>query len=233
MKTYRTTAGPFAERPYYKLGDIERICADELQAVGLFPAAPEPIRVERFIEKRFGVSVTYDDLPEGLLGFTEFGEHGVKAIVLARTLDEEGTVTAERRIRTTMAHEGAGHGLLHTHLMAQGEAARTLFKDGLDPKLSRILCRTNGADGKKYDGRWWEFQANQAMGALLLPKRLVEKAVEPLLVERGSLGARVLESGPRVKAVTLLASTFNVNPLVARIRIAALFPDPDTGQLTL
>jgi hypothetical protein len=234
MKTYRASAGPFAERPFYKPEDIDRICSDELQAVGLYPADPEPIRVERFIEKRFGVRVTYDDLPDGLLGFTEFGDKGVKAIVLAKSLDDEGTQAAERRIRTTMAHEGAGHGLLHTHLMVLGAAARPLFKEGMDPTLPRILCRTGGTDAARaYDGKWWELQANQAMGALLLPTRLVDTALEPLLVARGSLGARVLDAHRSNEAVRLLADTFDVNPVVARIRIVALYPDVASGQLTL
>ena len=30
----------------------------------------------------------------------------------------------------------------------------------------------------RYDGRWWEFQANQAMGAALLPRKLVEVALD-------------------------------------------------------
>lgn len=238
MKTYRPGAGQFVERPYYTLQDIEQICSYELERVGLYPSDPAPVRVERFIEKRFGLHVIYDDLPGGLLGFTEFDDKGVNAIVVAKTLDDEGTQAAERRIRTTMAHEGAGHGLLHTHLMALGAAARPLFGDGLDPQVPRILCRTGGgsapaADGSKgYDGRWWEFQANQAMGALLLPKRLVEQALDRLLVARGMLGTRVLEPGRREAGARLLADVFDVNPVVARIRIAALYPE-HAGQLTL
>lgn len=238
MRVYRSSTGPFLERPYFKLEQIEQICTDELRQAGLYPTDPSPVRIERFIEKRFGVSATYDDLPSGLLGFTEFGDKGVKAIVIAKTLDDEGTKTAERRIRTTMAHEG-GHGLLHTYLVVLGAAARPLFGDGLDPKLPRILCRTDGlpagttSGGKNYDGRWWEFQANQAMGALLLPKTLVHEALEPMLTASGLLGHRVLLPVRRGATVQLLADVFDVNPVVAKIRLAALYPEGHEAQLTL
>ncbi len=238
MKTSRRASGPFPERPFFTVEEIEQICTDELRKTELFPAEPSPIRIDRFIEKRFGVQVAYDDLPDGVLGFTEFGAKGVEAIVIARILDDEGTQAAERRIRTTMAHEG-GHGLLHTYLVVLGAAARPLFGDGLDPKLPRVLCRTGGIANPKlgvskgYDGRWWEFQANQAMGALLLPRLLVESTLDQLLVANGALGLRLLEQRRREEATALLAATFDVNPVVARIRLAALYPEDATSQLTL
>ncbi|MGH7708403.1 MAG: hypothetical protein ACREM6_10840 [Vulcanimicrobiaceae bacterium] len=127
------------------------------------------------------MQVTYDDLPPGVLGLTEFGEKGVNAIIIAKALDDEETRLAERRIRTTMGHE-CGHGLLHTHLFVLGQKAHPLFGESTGSK-PRVLCRMDGipyettSARKRYDGRWWEFQANQAMGALLLPKRLVEMSL--------------------------------------------------------
>jgi hypothetical protein len=52
MRTYRATSGPFAERPFFSLEEVDRTCADELRKLGLLPREPEPIRIERFIEKR-------------------------------------------------------------------------------------------------------------------------------------------------------------------------------------
>jgi len=101
MKTFRAKTGPFAERPFYEAAEIESICAEELQKLKLYPSDPAPIRIDRFIEKRFGIQPTYEDLPKGLLGFTRFGAKGVAEIVVAKVLDEEGTVTAERRLRST------------------------------------------------------------------------------------------------------------------------------------
>ncbi len=211
MKTYRSKSGPFAEQPFYEPAEIESICLDELQKINLYPAVPSPVRIDRFVEKRFGVVPTYEDLPSGLLGFTRFGSKGVEEIVVAKALDDEGTQPAERRLRTTLAHEG-GHGLLHARLFVLGSPPDSLFGDGLAADAPKILCRDGGipgdghAPGKKAPYRWWEFQANLAMGALLLPKPLVAKALEPILTVQGMFKQLSLPSGRREDAVRLLAS---------------------------
>jgi hypothetical protein len=237
MRTYRSKSGPFAEQPFYEPAEIESICTTELQKVNLLPSGPAPVRIDRFIEKRFGIEPAYEDLPKGLLGFTRFGTSGVEEIVIARSLDEDGTRPAERRLRTTLAHEG-GHGLLHAHLFAFNARPDSLFGDGLAPDAPKVLCRDGGvsgvgAAGRKPPYRWWEFQANQAMGALLLPKLLVEKALEPVLVTRGMLGRQSLPAERREGAIRLLADTFDVNPVAARIRLESLFPASAESQLTL
>jgi hypothetical protein len=238
MKTFRAKSGPFAEQPFYEPAEVESICLDELQKVNLYPADPGPIRVDRFVEKRFGLVPTYENLPRGLLGFTRFGAKGVEAIVVAKALDEEGTRPAERRLRTTLAHE-SGHGLLHAHLFVLHSRPDSLFGDGLAKDAPKILCRDGGIPGteiaaeKKPPYRWWEFQANLAMGALLLPRPLVAKALEPLLVARGMLTRLGLPSARREDAIRLLADTFDVNPIVAKIRLEALYLSTTEQQLTL
>jgi hypothetical protein len=236
MKTFRAKTGPFTEQPFYKPSEIEAICTDELQKLNLYPSDPAPIRIDRFVEKRFGVRPVYEDLPNGLLGFTRFGAKGVEEIVVAKVLDDEGTTPSERRLRSTLAHEG-GHGLLHAHLFAFGTRPDPLFGDGLATDAPKILCRDGGVTGvatakKKLPYRWWEFQANQAMAALLLPKGLLEKAVTSMLVPRGAFGVSILPEDSRERAARLVADTFDVNPIVARIRLDALFP-ATAGQLTL
>jgi hypothetical protein len=236
MKTYRTTSGPFNERTYLEREEVERICIDELHATGLYPTTPSPIRVDRFIEKRFQITPRYEDLHEGVLGFPVFGASGPQDIVVARALDEEGTKPAERRIRTTLAHE-AGHGLLHSHLFVLNRDVRPLFGDFSDPERPKILCRdvagTVSAQRKGYDGRWWEFQANLAMGSLLMPRPLVEVALQPFLETRGMLGGTTLNELRRVDAVRYLAEVFDVNPAVAKIRIEELYPMGGEKQLNL
>lgn len=236
MKTFRAKTGPFRERPYYTNQDIENICTDELRAHDLLPETPTAIRIDRFVEKRFGVSPVYEDLDDGILGFTRFGPKGVQGIVVARSLDEVGTVSAERRIRTTIAHE-AGHGLLHTHLFLNLGGKETLFGERSESGSAKVLCRDVPQDAAPkqpgYDGRWWEFQANRAIGALLLPQRLVTLAVEPLLAASGSLGNKVLPDQNRENAIRLLSDTFEVNGVVAKIRLNELFPVADARQLRL
>jgi hypothetical protein len=236
MRTYRSNSGPFLEKPFYRPADFESICVEALRSVSLLPQSPSPVRIDRFIEKRFKVQPTYAPLPAGLLGFTRFGAKGVEEIVVSQALDEEGTTSADRRLRTTLAHEG-GHGLLHAHLFALGVRPDSLFSGELDPDAPKILCRDDlhlGVNSeKKPPYRWWEYQANQAMGALLLPQSLVEDALEALLEARGLLGTRVLPAMNRESAIRLIAETFDVNPIVARYRLDSLYPASAEQQLTL
>jgi hypothetical protein len=238
MRTYRSKSGPFAEQPFYEAAEVESMCMDELQKVNLYPSEPAPIRIDRFIEKRFSIQPTYEDLPRGLLGFTRFGVNGVEQIVVAKALDDEGTKPAERRLRTTLAHEG-GHGLLHAHLFVLGPRPDSLFGDGLAADAPKILCREGGVSGvgetekKKPPYRWWEFQANLAMSALLLPKPLVGKVLEAILTVQGTFRQTILPAERRKDAVHLLAATFDVNPIVATIRLEALYPPSTDLQLTL
>ncbi len=53
------------------------------------------------------VRVTYDDLPDGLLGFAEFDDKGVTAIVLAKSLDDEGTPNRFSMNRSTRIGSGS------------------------------------------------------------------------------------------------------------------------------
>ena len=113
----------------------------------------------------------------------------------------------------------------------------SMFGADYDPKSPKIMCRDIITPGQQklttYDGRWWEFQANQTIGALLLPKELVGECMTPLLAQVGSFGLRVLKPENTKKAIDLLVETFNVNPAVAKIRVGQLYPEKDSGQLTL
>jgi hypothetical protein len=234
MKTFRAKSGPFRERPYFTVQEVESICEDTLRKVDLFPASPEPIRIDRLIEKHFNVTPTYEDLADGVLGLTRFGANGVQSVVVARALDAEESVAAERRIRTTLAHE-AGHGLLHAHLFLLGRQEKSLFGDFTDRDAPKVLCRdvsTSSRNQSRQQAKnWWEYQANLAIGGFLLPRPLAQVALEPLLTESGMLGNRTLDSSRFEKAAQLLAKTFDVNPIVARIRLQEMYPQ--TGQLQL
>ena len=118
--------------------------------------------------------------------------------------------------------------------------SKALFEDDIDFGTRTVLCRTSTADGAglksqspSYDGRWWEFQANRFIGALLLPRVLVREALGSFLVSRGKLGIAILPRDRRDEAVQRLADAFDVNPVVARIRIETMFPRADEQQLTL
>lgn len=232
MKTFRAKSGGFIERPYYKLSEIENACVDALSAVQELPTTPSPIRIDRFIEKHFRVYVEFVDLGDGILGCTEFGPSGVTAIIVSRELEERGDQVSQRRVRSTLGHE-VGHGLFHTHLVLSEAQDTHLFTDRSNPDQPRILCRdipgaSNATGSHAY--RWWEWQANRAMSCLLLPHKLLQVAMTPFMVSRGLLGEKVFDRSKFPVAVARISEVFDVNPIVARLRIDDLYPEQQDAQ---
>jgi len=230
MKTLRTSRGPFSERPYFTDSEIENICLDELRKAKLLPVRPEPVRVERFVEKRFNVVVESAELTDGILGLTKFGPNGVQGVYVSAALDSDASTPAKRRVRSTIAHE-AGHGLLHTYLFAVASGT-PLFGDCSESGAPKVLCR-DSEDRNSYGGEWWEFQANAAMSHLLMPRPLVEMASEPFLISVGVLGGKRIDPAHYESAVRSIADQFEVNPAVSRIRLESLYPAKEDGQLSL
>ena len=178
--------------------------------------------------------------PPEYSGYTRFGWNGPVEVVVSRTLSDEESSTAERRINTTLAHE-AGHILLHSHLFAMQPSSWTsnIFREEVEFSNKKILCKTdvvgllsNSGGSARYDGRWWEFQANKMIGALLLPRPLVMASLNHLLSRPSLLGIRKLDTEKREEAARWLAEVFDVNPEVGRRRISEMFNQAD-NQLTL
>jgi len=237
MRIYRAKNRYLEERLYYTNSDIESLCTDELNKVGLLPNSPRTIPVDRFIEKRFKISPSYEELPHDVLGLIEFDEHGVRKIAISRSLDEEGSKSSARRVNTTLAHE-AGHALLHTHLFLLREKPASLLR-AENTSGSKILCRGDSIKGmlgyreRKSEGWWLEHQANMVIGPMLLPKSLVRTALEPFLIKSGILEREILDQARRDEAEKFLAEVFDVNPIVAKIRLDVLFPQGNSRQLCL
>ncbi len=237
MKTFRAQRGPFEKQVYFSADEIDQMC---LVALGeeFVPKEPEPIRIERFIEKHFKCRIIYEILPDGVLGCTAFNKDGsVKAVFISTTIDD-GHISSERRIRATLAHEG-GHCLMHGSLFLDSRTerfltAQTTQRSNIDFSQQRILCRPKDinatSSGKRYDGRWWEWQANRAIGGFLLPKSLVRLSLAKLLQASPVTESPVLPARERERAEKFVAEKFDVNPAVARIRLAEMYP-PQTGQL--
>jgi hypothetical protein len=222
MRKVPTPSGPFPFQVYFDdLGEIDEICLEALKSQSLLPSKPAPIRIERFVEKQFRTPLRYEDLGPDNLGCTIFNSSGaVEAILVSRSLEEQNTTPARRRVRSTVAHE-AGHGLLHGPLFIGDN-----FPDH-GKNQRRILCRSEDIlveTQRSYRGRWWEFQANQAIGSLLLPRLLVNAFLDQSGIEVGSSGSRSLTPAQRESLAKKAAVTFDVNPIVARIRLDSLFP---------
>jgi hypothetical protein len=215
-----TPSGPFPFQLYFDLAEIDEICLEALERQLLLPSNPAPIRIERFVEKEFKTALRYEDLGPDNLGCTIFNAAGrVAAILVSRSLEEQNTIPAHRRVRSTVAHE-AGHGLLHGSLFRKDN-----FPD-LRENQRRILCRSDDIlveTQRTYRGRWWEFQANQAIGSLLLPRSLMDTFLDQFGIKLGFSENRILSPVQRESLAKKAAMTFDVNPIVARIRMNSLF----------
>jgi hypothetical protein len=222
MRKVPTPSGPFAFQLYFDdLGEIDEICLEALKSQSLLPSKPAPVRIERFVEKQFRTPLRYEDLGPDNLGCTIFNSSGaVEAILVSRSLEEQNTTPARRRVRSTVAHE-AGHGLLHGPLFIGDN-----FPDRGE-KQRRILCRSEDIlveTQRSYRGRWWEFQANQAIGSLLLLRSLMNAFLDQSGIELDSSGSRILTPAQRESLAKKAAVRFDVNPIVVRIRLDSLFP---------
>lgn len=231
MRSLLANSGPFTERLFFTESEIERMCECALREAGYYPSEPSKVNIDRFIEKHFDVSPQFEDLPEGVLGYSCFGGDGMISMHISTALTNEGTRVAERRVNTTLAHE-AGHGLFHSYLFSLAEAGLELFESDPDVTRTRILCRDENSPQQKSNGRWWEIQANMAIGPLLMPRSLAVEAVKPLLTSTGLLGIGVVPEEKRENVVATLSDIFDVNPVVARIRLEGIVK-PSGGQLSL
>lgn len=224
---------PFSRKVFIPDGRIERICGDALRSANLLPDKPSAIRIDRFIEKYFGIEIEYDDLSarfgEGVMGACRFKRDGsVAQILVEQTLAEEDSKLAEKVVRSTMAHE-AGHGLLHGDLFAEKfQADAEIESSGIVGRQKRegllpdgFACRGLGGSAQaanRYD--WWEVQANRAMAALLLPKSLVSQFLDSIMFPLQSVGGRTII--PDFKDVrSMVADRFEVSLTMAGFRIEA------------
>ncbi len=219
----RSFAGSrFGKTLYFTDREIDRMCIEALQKSGCMPSVPEAIDIELFVEKHFDAQLDMaTDLGEEVLGWTFFGKKGEILLVgVSPNLAGDDSDVGRRRCRATVAHE-AGHCLMHPILFIE-EQSKMIFEN-LNFQEKRILCRKSDFTGK-YDGRWWEVQANKAIGALLLPAVLVRKSVESFLEPAGGMGLMDLPERNRPLAVEHVSKTFDVNKLPAQIKVDALFP---------
>lgn len=236
MKHSWSDSGRFGQTLYFPKDEIDRMCETELRKAGYFPSDPSPINVERFVEKHYG-RVEYVDLGPGILGCTEFSKKGqVLRVIVAASLDSTET-TVERRLRSTLAHE-AGHCMLHPILFIEDGLQSTFRNETMSfVKERKFLCRDTDIrpepeQKKEFDGRWWEYQANRAIGGFLLPKKLVQQAITGFVRTTGLGTSGTLDEARRTEAIRLLADIFDVNPKVAEIRLGEMYPVGDR-QMTL
>lgn len=212
---------PNVTPPFLSAATIRRICLDALRSVNLLPIRAEPIRIDRFIEKKFAIVPQYKELPHDVLGYTEFADQIPTAVIVNRFLDRFDESVDARRFRTTCAHE-AGHCLLHAELFGRKVSWPSLFPEEDGPRKPPFLCRHQNDRSPHKPERAntpfdrLEYQANQAIGALLLPRPLVEPTLGPF-TKVNQLGTTMVDGSRIEDAVRMLSKVFDVNPVVARI----------------
>lgn len=232
MNIKQDRTSPFGLKIWMTKPEMDKICLDELKKSNKYlPDEPGPINIERFLESYLKVTVDYQDLGEGFLGCAMFAESGKPLrVIVSGTLESDHEPT-ERRLRSTLAHE-AGHCIFHPQLFMSGNPQSDLFDQDVNMKQGKILCREGAVgSGGQFDGRWWEYQANRAIGGFLLPKPLLEKALEDLLVSSTITGTKSLSPESFRTAVELVAEIFDVNPVVARYRISEIYEN-NSDQIT-
>jgi len=238
MKNRSNPFSSLGQSLYFTKEEIENSCSEALVNSEFMPSSPEPVRIDAFIESHFELRIEYrDDLGEGVLGCTQFDGSGRPIRIVIADLGDTSK-SYERRLRSTTAHEG-GHALLHPILfMRDSNGQRNLYAstyENIDFSDAKILCREDDLKGRgtgRYDGRWWEWQANQAIGGFLMPARLVRLAITDKLDHGAITGISTLPASQREICAHFLADTFDVNPAVARVRLANLYPKSENNQLT-
>lgn len=232
MQERKFSGSRFGKTLYFTEREIDQMCLEALKVSKCFPSQPEPIDIEFFIEKHFQTKFDLGtDFGSDVLGWTLFGKKGeILMVGVSSSLSEDTTTVGQRRCRATVAHE-AGHCLMHPILFME-EGTQNMMGN-IDFQENRILCRKEDFQGKtgKYDGRWWELQANRAIGGLLLPRQLVRKCVEHLLIPSGGLGLKILPPEHFREAINHVADTFEVNKQPAEIRLKSIFPEEDQISL--
>jgi len=75
---------------------------------------------------------------------------------------------------------------------------------------------------KESKGDWWEFHANRAIGALLMPKQLLPMFLEPFYSQFGTTKLSDLPTKSQRQIIDAASRTFDVNQAVARKRLKLL-----------
>ena len=221
MTRHTTYTGPFLTRLWYEDAEFESITAAALRRHGLFPDKPEPVNIELFVELQFGIPYRFEKLRKGLLGSMRFSEEGHCEIILNKGLDRPRFVTANRTCRDTLAHE-CGHGLLHDGLFAElWQHYRRCQKRGAE-HLTTFEERMEDLHAGCREKKWWEYQANRAMSALLVPRELLLACVSNSIL--ADTAPKHWTSAGRSLLADHVCRRFDVSRRLAANRIEGIFP---------
>ena len=229
MSSGSHAAGPFCRRLYLHENHIERISREALASVELLPETPG--RSASSVSST-SPSVSRKSMkrcrPTSWVAPSSPG-NGLRRIIVNRDLAEQDDPVSRLRVRSTLAHE-AGHGIFHNQLFIEKlerDAMTRLLDDGegLFDSVSAegFMCRAEAGMTEVPKFEWWEYQANLAMAALLLPHHLVVEAARghlpKVLSGTGAFETRV------AAAEREIASLFAVSRKMVSIRLGKWWHD--------
>jgi Zn-dependent peptidase ImmA (M78 family) len=193
-------------------------------------AVGKGVDVDFILLKIFGCDPDFVDLPDSVLGKTIFTADGDVDIQISKLLVEKSETSdvSRRRLRTTIGHE-IGHASCHRELFMRDTSTLSLF-DNADKEQERpnsILCRESSVFHNRYNGEWWEYQANRCMAALMLPRDLLREQINELLALLGcSLFEEAIQANLARNVVHKLTHQFDVS------REAILYRLKDLGYVS-
>ena len=183
MKSWTDINGRFRERLFFEDHEFDRMMYDARMTAGTDEFKEGTgVDVDLVLLKAFGLEADYVTLPPDILGRTVFDQMGGARIEISRDLEEAAAsnILARRRLRTTLAHE-VGHVACHSTLFVEDTETMSLFPEEETLEDEAILCRESNIgtyEKHRYRGEWWEFQANQCMASLLLPRELFRENLD-------------------------------------------------------
>lgn len=228
MRYCKDKTGRFSQRLYFEDGEIDSIMSIVLDEVKRPRIAALPaIDVEK-VMLRLDLEPVYSELPPGVLGVTSFEQDGTSKIMISNKLADRASVeqSFELSLRTTQAHE-LGHAKLHRPLYISNTPS--LFNE---PLPAPIQCREKGIlTGFGYNGEWWEFQANAAMAAVLMPRsEFQEEAAAWARQNHFASPAQVPNATAYAKFLSEMAARFRVSRTAVRYRAENLKMDYKEAQ---
>lgn len=232
MRIRRDKTSPWGKRLWIEDHDFEQTMDDLRAKLPNNAFSPgSGVDVEAILEQVLEVDVDYCDLEAGVLGKTRFLADGRVEVCVSRWLADaaDKNKIQRRRFRATLAHE-ASHVIYHRRLYLDSGTGWLFAPKSEDPQ---IMCREERIEGTPYDGEWWEFQANQGMSCLLLPRPLLLTEFEEALERRGfdSIEAVAGEERALTRLVGDLVDVFDVSMTMMIYRLQALNILPKDGAV--
>lgn len=225
MRYKKDDTGRFDKRPHFELGYLDELCertlldylTSTLESIA-WPVSTETIikLVERDTEELdLFTSMEEFGLDDGVDGFTDYSGSSKPLVYINKRLYNKPYL--ENRLRTTLAHE-YGHVLLHGPLFRDDSPCKLLKSPD---EWTRPVPRTLSQRAKSKD--WMEWQANYAMGALLMPKAAVEELVTWYARKYGFSAPFGERTGHAMQLAEATSKHFLVSVEAASIRLKQMF----------